>query len=93
MDLTPRADRVLQRQCGLVVGARADVLALHRRHPLLEGLEPSTMLDTFIFASSERMIDQVMCGGNWCIKEGEPVHGDNADAAFAKIRRQLAQYL
>lgn len=85
--------QVLQRQCGLVVGARADVLTLNRRHPLLEGLEPSTMLDTFIFASSERMIDQVMCGGNWCFKEGQLVHGDNADAAFAKIRRQLAQYL
>jgi formimidoylglutamate deiminase len=85
---------VLQRQHGLVVGASADLIALNSQHQLLAGFGAATMLDTLIFAHSEGMIQQVMCGGIWCVKAGKHVRRDDkAGRAFARLRGQLAERL
>lgn len=85
---------VLQHPHGLVVGASADLVTLNHEHPLLAGLGPATMLDTLIFAHSEGMIQQVMCGGVWRVKTGRHVqHDDEASRAFARLRGHLAERL
>jgi cytosine/adenosine deaminase-related metal-dependent hydrolase len=85
---------VLEHQHGLAVGASADLITFNHEHPLLGGLGAASMLDTLTFASSEGMIDQVMAGGVWRVKEGKHLQRqDEASAAFARLRGGLAARL
>jgi formimidoylglutamate deiminase len=77
------------RACGrpigaLQVGARADLVVLDRDHPLLVGRSGDTALDAFVFAGNERVVRDVMVGGDWVVRQGRHGRRDEIRAAYAR---------
>ena len=69
---------------------RADLVELDEQHPLLEGKEGDTVLDTFVFAGDRSMIRSVYVAGKLVIEQGRHAQQDDLANGFRKTMKELA---
>jgi formimidoylglutamate deiminase len=50
-------------------GARADLLVLDETSPLLAARDTRSMLDSLVFAGNTPLVRDVMCGGQWVVRD------------------------
>jgi formiminoglutamate deiminase len=74
----------------LIVGADADIVALDADHPSLAARRGDAILDSWIFASRDRVIDAVWRRGVQLVRSGRHVR---YDAIAARYRDVLARIL
>jgi formimidoylglutamate deiminase len=60
-------------------GARADLIVLDENSPLLAARDARSMLDSFLFAGNTPLVRDVMCGGEWVVRDFR--HRDEARIA------------
>jgi len=60
-------------------GARADLIVLDETSPLLAARDARSMLDSFLFAGNTPLVRDVMCGGQWVVRDFR--HHDEARIA------------
>jgi formimidoylglutamate deiminase len=70
-------------------GAKADLLVLDNRHPLLANVKADDILGRWIFAGASRMIRDVMVAGDWVIQDGRHPDEIEAGRTFAAAMRPL----
>ncbi|MDQ7247933.1 formimidoylglutamate deiminase [Dongia sedimenti] len=70
-------------------GAKADLLVLDSRHPLLANVRADDILGRWIFAGASRMIRDVMVAGDWVIQDGRHPDEIEAGRTFAAAMRPL----
>jgi formimidoylglutamate deiminase len=68
-------------------GARADLIVLDDTSPLLAARDARSMLDSFLFAGNMPLVRDVMCGGEWVVRNFR--HRDEARIA-ARYRTTVA---
>jgi formimidoylglutamate deiminase len=71
-------------------GRAADLVVLDPMHPALYGREGEAIVDSWIFASSERLPRRVMAGGRWVVEDGRHVDEEAISEAFRKAVAELA---
>ncbi|MBI2254139.1 MAG: formimidoylglutamate deiminase [Proteobacteria bacterium] len=73
-----------QKMGAIAVGNRADLVVLDGNHPLLAYVKGDDILGRWLFAGLNRMVKDVMVGGDWVVQDGR--HGDEIEAgrAFAE---------
>ncbi|MBE9537551.1 MAG: formimidoylglutamate deiminase [Proteobacteria bacterium] len=54
----------------IATGKRADLIMLDDQHPALYGKRSSSLLDSWIFASNENPVKDVMVNGQWLVRNG-----------------------
>jgi formimidoylglutamate deiminase len=54
---------------GLQSGMRADLVVLDENSPLLAARDARSMLDSFLFAGNTPLVRDVMCGGEWVVRD------------------------
>ena len=82
--------RALDQPAGrLEPGRRADLVVLAADHPLLRGLPPDAMLDTWIMAEQPGMVDQVWVAGQCHVEAGRHRLRDALEAGFVELRERL----
>ncbi|HWX67809.1 MAG TPA: formimidoylglutamate deiminase [Rhodanobacter sp.] len=60
-------------------GARADLIVLDETSPLLTARDTRSFLDSFLFAGNTPLVRDVMCGGEWVVRDFR--HRDEARIA------------
>jgi formimidoylglutamate deiminase len=50
-------------------GARADLIVLDETSPLLAARDTRSVLDSFLFAGNTPLVRDVMCGGEWVVRD------------------------
>jgi cytosine/adenosine deaminase-related metal-dependent hydrolase len=75
---------------GLETGASADIVSLDTDHPALAGREGDGLLDGWIFAAREGVVDEVWRRGVKVVEAGRHLR---AEAIGARYRRTLARVL
>ena len=50
-------------------GLRADLIVLDENSPLLAARDARSMLDSFLFAGNTPLVCDVMCGGEWVVRD------------------------
>jgi formimidoylglutamate deiminase len=50
-------------------GARADLIVLDETSPLLAARDTRSMMDSFLFAGNTPLVRDVMCGGEWVVRD------------------------
>ncbi|QWT21178.1 formimidoylglutamate deiminase [Bacillus sp. NP157] len=71
-------------------GARADLLVLDDRSPLLAARDEADVLDSFLFAGNTPLVRDVMVGGQWRVR-GFAHHAEQAAAdAYRRVVERLA---
>ncbi len=60
-------------------GARADLIVLDETSPLLAARDGRSVLDSFVFAGNTPLVRDVMCGGEWVVRDFR--HRDEARIA------------
>jgi len=63
----------------LRTGARADLLVLDEQSPLLAARDAASVIDSFLFAGNTPLVRDVMCGGEWVVRDFH--HRDEARIA------------
>ncbi|MFC5435351.1 formimidoylglutamate deiminase [Rhodanobacter umsongensis] len=53
----------------LRAGARADLIVLDENSPLLAARDARSVLDSFLFAGNTPLVRDVMCGGEWVVRD------------------------
>jgi formimidoylglutamate deiminase len=78
-----------QKMGAIAVGNRADLVVLDGGHPLLAHVTGDDILGRWLFAGLNRMVKDVMVGGDWVVQDGR--HGDEIEAgrAFAAAVKAL----
>jgi formimidoylglutamate deiminase len=69
-------------------GLRADLIVLDPDEPALAGQPVDNVLDAAIFGPCNRPVRDLMCGGQWIVREGRHAR---EDAVFARYREALAR--
>lgn len=72
----------------IAVGNWADLSVLDHTHPDLEGRTGDTILDTFIFAGDDRMVNDVLSAGRHLVRGGRHIA---RDAITRDYRRAMAR--
>jgi formimidoylglutamate deiminase len=72
----------------LAPGRRADLLVLDSNHPSLACVTPGQVLGTLVFCGNDNLVQHVMAGGRWVVRDGR--HRDQ-DAIARRYRLTLAQ--
>lgn len=54
-------------------GCRADFIVLDDQTPVLQQKSGNTLLDSWIFASHEQVVKNVIAGGEWVVKNGKHI--------------------
>jgi formiminoglutamate deiminase len=75
---------------GLVAGAPADIVTLREGHPALAGRKGDGILDAWIFAGGNDLVDCVWARGVKCVAEGRHVRQERIFARFERAMRRLA---
>ena len=68
----------------LAVGCRADLVVLDGQHPLLAHVAGDDILGRWLFAGSDRLVRDVMVGGDWVVQDGRHPDEIEAGRAFAE---------
>ncbi|WP_068544481.1 formimidoylglutamate deiminase [Thalassotalea crassostreae] len=74
----------------LAIGKQADLLVLNSEQTRLFANQNKNLLDSFIFASQQNPINDVMVNGQWQIQNGEHKLQQLSADAFAKALRDIA---
>jgi formimidoylglutamate deiminase len=74
----------------LAVGARADLLVLDDRSPLLAARDEADVMDSFLFAGNTPLVRDVMVGGRWRVRDFAHVAEDSAAKAYRGVVERLA---
>jgi formiminoglutamate deiminase len=83
--------QALRRNSGrLAPGARADILTFRADHPTLAGKVDDQILDAWIFAIGNELVDCVWSGGLRVVTGGRHVFREQIAAQFAKTMRDLS---
>jgi len=71
-------------------GARADLIVLDESSPLLVARDERSVLDSFLFAGNTPLVRDVMCGGQWVVRDF--LHRDEARIAarYRTVMQKLA---
>ena len=84
--------QALRRRCGrLAPGASADILTFRADHPTLAGKADDEILDAWIFAVGNGLVDCVWSGGLKVVVDGRHVFRDQIAAQFATTMRELSE--
>lgn len=82
--------RALAQPAGeLIPGRRADFVVLNGRHPLLQGLDPDSALDSFIYAEQAGMIDSVHVAGKVRVTGGKHPGRAALSEKIVRMRQRL----
>jgi formimidoylglutamate deiminase len=71
-------------------GSAADLVVLDPEHPALFGRDGDGIVDSWIFASSERLPRRVLAAGRWVVEDGRHVAEEAVSKAFRKAIAELA---
>lgn len=83
-----------QRNSGSVsVGCYADLLMLDGTHANLDGRRGDALLDTWIFAGDEGMVQDVWSAGRHKVQGGRHVARDQIEAAYRRVMTDLRDVL
>jgi formimidoylglutamate deiminase len=74
----------------LHAGARADLLVLDDRAPLLAARDERSVLDSFIFAGNTPLVRDVMVGGRWVVRNFQHHDEERIAARYRSVVEQLA---
>ena len=74
----------------LHAGARADLLVLDDRSPLLAARDERSVLDSFIFAGNTPLVRDVMVGGRWVVRDFHHHDEERIAARYRSVVEQLA---
>ena len=74
---------------GIRVGAEADLVSLDPDHPALIGRSGDALLDGFLFAASNGIVDSVWARGVKCVAKGRHHHRDRIEARFRAVMTAL----
>ena len=74
----------------LTEGRRADLVVLDESHPMLAGLRPEDMLDSFVFSHAAGMIEEVFVAGRRVVAAGRHPARSELAGRVAELRRRLA---
>ena len=72
-----------QKMGTIAVGHRADLVVLDGQHPLLAHVGGDDILGRWLFAGLNRMVKDVMVGGEWVVQDGRHADEIEAGRAFA----------
>ncbi|MBS1019225.1 formimidoylglutamate deiminase [Gluconobacter cerinus] len=78
-----------QGAAGLAVGQRADLCTIDDCALSLPDLEGDAILDSLVFARPAFPVRDVLCAGDWVIRDGHHRHEDAISAAFRSAMRDL----
>lgn len=71
----------------IAVGQRADLVVLDGAHPLMAHLQGDDILSRWLFGGTDRLVRDVMVGGNWVVQEGRHAGEVEAGRRFAEVIR------
>ena len=74
----------------LAAGARADLLVLDDRSPLLAARDEADVMDSFLFAGNTPLVRDVMVGGQWRVRDFAHVAEASAADAYRRVVERLA---
>lgn len=72
-----------QKMGAIAIGNRADLVVLDGQHPLLAHVGGDDILGRWLFAGLNRMVKDVMVGGQWVVQDGRHADEIEAGRAFA----------
>ena len=72
-------------------GARADLLVLDDRSPLLAARDQNNVLDSFIFAGNTPLVRDVMANGEWMVKDFRHRDEDRIATRYRNCLDKLAE--
>lgn len=72
-----------QKMGAIQIGNRADFVVLDGQHPLLAHVSGDDILGRWLFAGLNRMVKDVMVGGEWVVQDGRHADEIEAGRAFA----------
>lgn len=68
-------------------GQRADFVVLNGAHPLLAHMKGDDILSRWLFGGTDRLVKDVMVGGDWVIQDGHHASEVEAGRRFAEVIR------
>jgi formimidoylglutamate deiminase len=71
-------------------GARADLVVLDETSPLLVARDTRSMLDSLVFAGNTPLVRDVMCGGQWVVRDFHHRDEMRIAARYAAVVKALA---
>jgi len=71
-------------------GARADLLVLDDRSPLLAARDEADVIDSFLFAGNTPLVRDVMVGGQWRVRDFAHIAERSAADAYRVVVERLA---
>jgi formimidoylglutamate deiminase len=74
----------------LAEGARADLLVLDDRSPLLAARDEADVIDSFLFAGNTPLVRDVMVGGQWRVRDFSHAAERSAADAYRVVVEKLA---
>ncbi|UPG87335.1 formimidoylglutamate deiminase [Luteibacter aegosomatis] len=74
----------------LGAGARADLLVLDDRSPLLAARDEADVLDSFLFAGNTPLVRDVMVGGRWRVRDFAHAAEERVAKAYRGVVERLA---
>jgi len=74
----------------LRAGARADLLVLDDRAPLLAARDDRSLIDSFLFAGNVPLVRDVMVGGEWVVRGFTHRDEDRIAARYRSVMERLA---
>ena len=72
-------------------GARADLIVLDDRAPLLAARDERSLIDSFLFAGNAPLVRDVMVGGEWMVRGFTHRDEDRIAARYRTVMERLAQ--
>lgn len=76
----------------LRAGARADLLVLDDRAPLLAARDERSLIDSFLFAGNVPLVRDVMVGGEWVVRGFTHRDEDRIAARYRSVMERLASH-
>ena len=83
------ATALAQPMGGFEPGARADLVVLDPRGPVLLGHGPSSAFDAWVLSGTTNSVAGVMVGGRWRVEGGRHSERDAIMAAYGRTLAQL----
>ena len=74
----------------LKTGSRADLLVLDEHSPLLAARDTSSVIDSFLFAGNTPLVRDVMCGGEWVVRDFHHRDEERIAARYRQAVKALA---
>jgi len=68
-------------------GQRADFIVLNGAHPMTAHLKGDDLLSRWLFGSTDRLVKDVMVGGDWVVQDGRHPGEVEAGRRFAEVIR------